>query len=139
MDITAMEETARALVAPGKGVLAADESTPTMAKRLGSIGLESTEALRRAYREILFTTDGLSEHIGGVILFDETVGQRDGGGTPLPDVLRRRGIVPGIKVDGGTRPLAGFPARSQPRDWTGCGNGSWSTPRSVSGSRSGGP
>ena len=104
-----MEETARALVAPGKGVLAADESTPTMAKRLRSIGLESTEPLRRAYREILFTTDGLSEHIGGVILYDETVGQRDRDGTPFPDLLQRRGIVPGIKVDGGTRPLAGFP------------------------------
>ena len=109
MNIEAMAETARALVAPGKGVLAADESTPTMAKRLGSLGLESTEPLRRAYREILFTTDGLSEHIGGVILFDETVGQRDRDGTPLPDLLRRQGIVPGIKVDGGTRPLAGFP------------------------------
>ena len=109
MDITGMEETARALVASGKGVLAADESTPTMAKRFSSIGLESTEQLRRAYREILFTTDGLSEHIGGVILYDETVGQRDRDGTPFPDLLQRRGIVPGIKVDGGTRPLAGFP------------------------------
>jgi fructose-bisphosphate aldolase class I len=109
MNVTSMEDTARALVAPGKGVLAADESTPTMAKRLSSIGLQSTEVLRRAYREILFTTDGLSEHIGGVILYDETVGQRDGSGTPFPDVLLRHGIVPGIKVDGGTRPLAGFP------------------------------
>jgi fructose-bisphosphate aldolase class I len=108
MDITGMEETARALVAPGKGVLAAEQSTPTMAKRLSSLGLESTESLRRAYREILFTTDGLSEHVGGVILFDETVGQRDRDGTPLPDLQQRRGIVPGIKVDGGTRPLAGF-------------------------------
>jgi len=109
MSLRTMEETARALVAPGKGVLAADESTPTMAKRLAGIGLESTEPLRRAYRELLFATEGLSDHISGVILFDETVHQQDEDGTPFPELLRRRGIVPGIKVDGGTRPLAGFP------------------------------
>lgn len=104
-----MRETARALVAPGKGVLAADESTPTMEKRLAGIGLESTEPRRRAYRELLFSADGLSDHISGVILFDETVHQQDGAGTPFPELLRQRGIVPGIKVDRGTRPLAGFP------------------------------
>jgi fructose-bisphosphate aldolase class I len=109
MNFEAMEETARALVAPGKGVLAADESTPTMAKRLAGVGLESTEPRRRAYREILFTAEGLSEQIGGVILFDETAREQDQDGTPFPDLLRRRGIVPGIKVDRGTRPLAGFP------------------------------
>lgn len=104
-----MIETARALVAPGRGVLAADESAPTMSKRLAGVGLESTEQRRRTYREMLFTTDGLSEHISGVILFDETARQHDHDGTPFPELLRRRGIVPGIKVDGGTRPLAGFP------------------------------
>lgn len=104
-----MHETARALVAPGKGVLAADESTPTMAKRLAGVGLESTEQRRRTYREMLFTTDGLSEHVSGVILFDETARQQDRDGTPFPELLQRRGIVPGIKVDRGTRPLAGFP------------------------------
>jgi fructose-bisphosphate aldolase class I len=109
MNLEAMNETARALVTSGRGVLAADESTPTMAKRLAGVGLESTEPLRRAYREILFTTEGLSEHIGGVILFDETARQQDQDGTPFPDLLMRRGIVPGIKVDRGTRPLAGFP------------------------------
>ena len=109
MTLEAMRQTAHALVAPGKGVLAADESTPTMAKRLAGVGLESTEPRRRSYREILFTTDGLSEHIGGVILFDETARQRDREGTQVPELLRRRGIVPGIKVDRGTRPLAGFP------------------------------
>ena len=109
MNDAAREEIAHALVAPGKGVLAADESSPTMAKRLAGVGLESTEPRRRAYREILFTTGGLSEHIGGVILFDETVRQQDQDGTPFPDLLRRQGIVPGIKVDRGTRPLAGFP------------------------------
>jgi fructose-bisphosphate aldolase class I len=109
MSLEAMRETALALVANGKGVLAADESSPTMAKRLAGVGLESTEPRRRTYREILFTTDGLSEHIGGVILFDETARQQDREGTPFPELLRRRGIVPGIKVDRGTRPLAGFP------------------------------
>jgi fructose-bisphosphate aldolase class I len=96
-------------VTPGKGVLAADESTPTMAQRLAGVGLESTEARRRAYREILFTTEGLSDYISGVILFDETARQQDQDGTQFPELLRRRGIIPGIKVDGGTRPLAGFP------------------------------
>ena len=96
-------------MAPGKGVLAADESTPTMAKRLAGVGLESTEPRRRAYREILFTTEGLSDYISGVILFDETARQQGQDGTPFPELLRRRGIIPGIKVDGGTRPLAGFP------------------------------
>ena len=109
MGLEDMRETARALVAPGKGVLAADESTPTMAKRLAGIGLESTEARRRTYREILFGTDGLSEHISGVILFDETVRQEDAAGTPFPELLRQRGIIPGIKVDRGTQPLAGCP------------------------------
>lgn len=109
MTLEAMRETALALVARGKGVLAADESTPTMAKRLAAVGLESTELRRRSYREMLFATDGLSEHIGGVILFDETARQQDHEGTPFPELLRRRGIVPGIKVDRGTRPLPGFP------------------------------
>lgn len=109
MEIEAMVETARSIVAPGKGVLAADESTPTMAKRLAAVGLESTESRRRAYREALFTAEGLSEHISGVILFDETVRQSDDTGTALPEVLRRHGIIPGIKVDRGIKPLAGFP------------------------------
>jgi fructose-bisphosphate aldolase class I len=100
---------ARALVAPGKGILAADESHPTMAKRLAQVGLESTEERRRAYREILLTTPGLSEHVSGVILFDETIRQSAADGTPFAEVLTRAGIVPGIKVDGGTTPLAGAP------------------------------
>jgi fructose-bisphosphate aldolase class I len=104
-----MIRTARELVAPGKGILAADESTPTMTKRLAVIGVESTEETRRSYRELLFGTLGLAEHISGVILFDETVRQRADDGTPLPELLRRQGIVAGIKVDRGTTPLAGFP------------------------------
>lgn len=104
-----MHDVAGALVAPGKGILAADESHPTMAKRLARIGVESTEPARRRYREILFTTPGLSEHISGVILFDETIRQHTSDGTPLPRVLADAGIVPGIKVDAGAKPLAGFP------------------------------
>lgn len=109
MDVASMIQTANALVAPGKGILAADESSPTIAKRLASIGLESTEERRRAYREILFTTPGVGEFVSGVILFDETIRQSAADGTPFPEVLRRQGVIPGIKVDAGTKPLAGFP------------------------------
>jgi len=109
MDLESMTATAEGLVAPGKGILAADESTPTMAKRLATIGLESTEARRRTYREMLFSTPGLGESISGVILFDETIRQRAADGTPFVEVLQRQGIIPGIKVDAGTKPLAGFP------------------------------
>lgn len=108
-NIDTMTRTAEALVAPGKGLLAADESTPTIAKRLASVGLESTEPLRRAYRGLLFETEGLSRFISGVILFDETIRQRTDDGTPMADLLHRQGILPGIKVNAGTRPLAGFP------------------------------
>jgi fructose-bisphosphate aldolase class I len=104
-----MVRTAQAMVAPGKGILAADESNPTMAKRLAGIGLESTEARRRDYREILFTTEGLGEHVSGVILFDETLRQSAADGTPFAEVLARQGVISGIKVDAGTKPLAGFP------------------------------
>lgn len=104
-----MYETAAALVAPGKGILAADESTPTMAKRLATIGVESTESARRSYREILFTTEGLSRYVSGVILFDETFRQVTRDGRRFVDVLDQAGILPGIKVDAGTKPLAGFP------------------------------
>ena len=104
-----MVRTAQAMVAPGKGILAADESNPTMAKRLAGIGLESTEARRRGYREILFTTEGLGEHISGVILFDETLRQSTSDGRPFAQVLAAQGVIPGIKVDAGTKPLAGFP------------------------------
>ncbi len=104
-----MIQTAQALVAPGKGILAADESSPTIAKRLAGIGLDSTEQRRRAYREILFTTPGIGEFISAVILFDETIRQQARDGTPFPEVLLGQGVIPGIKVDGGTKPLAGFP------------------------------
>lgn len=103
------EATARALVAAGKGILAADESLPTIQKRFKAIGLASSEESRRAYRELLFTTTGLAEFISGVILFDETLRQQAADGTPLAEVLSRASIIPGIKVDQGAKPLAGFP------------------------------
>jgi fructose-bisphosphate aldolase class I len=103
-----MDHTAQALAAPGKGILAADESTPTMAKRLAAVGLESTEPLRRAYRELLFTTEGLSDHVSGIILYDETIRQRAADGRPFPELLSAAGLIPGIKVDAGTKALAGF-------------------------------
>ena len=93
-------------VQAGKGILAADESQPTIAKRFAPIGVESTEENRRAYRALLFTAPGIEDYISGVILFEETLGQRSADGTPLPEVLARRGIVPGIKVDKGKGPLA---------------------------------
>jgi fructose-bisphosphate aldolase class I len=103
-----LRATATALVAPGKGILAADESSGTIAKRFDSIEVESTEERRRAYRELLFTTEGAAEFISGVILYEETLGQRAADGTPLPETLSRQGIIPGIKVDSGTTALAGF-------------------------------
>ncbi len=109
MDVDSMVRTAQTVTGSSRGILAADESAPTIAKRLAAVGLDSTEELRRGYRELLFTTEGLGEFIGGVILFDETIRQRAGDGTPFPELLAGRGIVPGIKVDAGTRPLAGSP------------------------------
>lgn len=103
---------ARAMVAPGKGILAADESFPTIKKRFTAIALESTEDSRRAYREMLFTTAGASESISGVILFDETLRQSSSKGVPFPRLLAELGILPGIKVDAGAKPLAGFPGET---------------------------
>ena len=101
--------TAQALVAPGKGILAADESTPTIEKRFRSVGVESTAENCQAYREMLFTTPGVEAHISGVILFDETIRQASSDGTPFADLLASRGIIPGIKVDKGAKALAGLP------------------------------
>jgi fructose-bisphosphate aldolase class I len=106
MDVQQLQSTAQALVAEGKGILAADESTGTIKKRLESIGVESTEETRRAYRELLFTTEGAEEFISGVILYDETIRQSASDGTPFPKLLESRGIIPGIKVDTGAKPLA---------------------------------
>jgi fructose-bisphosphate aldolase, class I len=102
-----LHETAKALVADGKGILAADESSGTIKKRFDSIGVESTEENRRAYRDLLFTTSGAEEFISGVILYDETIRQSSADGTPFPKLLESKGIIPGIKVDMGAKPLAG--------------------------------
>jgi fructose-bisphosphate aldolase class I len=107
-----LEQTARALVAPGKGILAADESDGTIKKRFDSIGVESSEETRRAYRGMLFTTEGAAEHISGVILFDETIRQSSADGTPFPRLLAEQGIIPGIKVDKGAKPLANAPGET---------------------------
>ena len=104
-----LEAIARALVAPGKGILAADESSGTIKKRFDSINVESTEDNRRAYREMLFTTPGLAESISAVILYDETIRQRSSDGRPLAEILTDAGMIPGIKVDTGSKALAGFP------------------------------
>ena len=107
MSTETLEATARALVAPGKGILAADESTGTIEKRLKSIDVESTEDARRGYREMLFTTPGLGDHISGVILYDETIRQSTRDGVAFTKVLEDAGSIPGIKVDLGAKPLAG--------------------------------
>lgn len=109
MSTTELASVAQAMVAPGRGILAADESGPTIKKRFDSIGVESTEEARRAYRELLFTTEGVKEHISGVILFDETLRQSAADGTPFSQLLSESDIIPGIKVDQGAKPLAGFP------------------------------
>jgi fructose-bisphosphate aldolase, class I len=106
MDLQKLEETAAAIVADGKGILAADESDGTIKKRFDSIGIESTEETRRAYRDLLFTTEGVEDYISGVILFDETIRQSSADGTPFPKLLESKGVIPGIKVDKGARPLA---------------------------------
>src|SRR2546423_6247083 len=112
MAATTLEETARALVAEGKGILAADESDSTIKKRFDAIGVESTEENRRTYRDLLFTTPGIEEFISGVILFDETIRQASADGTPFPELLARRGIIPGIKVDKGAKALANAPGET---------------------------
>ena len=104
-----LEQTARALVAEGKGILAADETVPTMTKRFDALKIESTEDSRRAYREMFFTTPDVSAFISGVILQDETIRQKNAAGIPLTEVLSKQGIIPGIKVDSGAKVLAGSP------------------------------
>jgi fructose-bisphosphate aldolase class I len=105
-----LEDVARSIVAPGKGILAADESAPTIEKRFKSIDVESTEENRRDYRELMFRTEGAEEFISGVILFDETIRQDAADGTRLAKVLEDKGILPGIKVDKGAKQLAGCPS-----------------------------
>jgi fructose-bisphosphate aldolase class I len=109
MDTKLMGETARAMVAPGKGLLAADESAGTAKKRFDTVNVESTEENRRAYREMLFTTPGLPEFVSGVILFDETLKQKTKDGVNFAEYLKKNGIIPGIKVDAGAHDMALHP------------------------------
>jgi len=102
-----LKETAKAIAAPGKGILASDESTPTIGKRFADIGVENTEETRQAYREMLFTAPGLNEHISGAILYEETLYQSTADGKPFVELLKEQGIVPGIKVDSGLRCIPG--------------------------------
>jgi len=106
-DIHDMESTAAALVADGKGILAADETVSTLTKRFDVLGIRSTEQSRRTYREMLFTAPDAADYVSGVIMHDETIRQKGSGGTPLPEVLSSLGIIPGIKIDTGAKPLAG--------------------------------
>jgi fructose-bisphosphate aldolase class I len=104
-----LQATIRDMVQPGRGILAADESTPTITKRFAAVGIESNEDTRRAYRQLLLSTPGIGEYVSGIILFEETLGQKADDGTPLPEFARRAGIVPGIKVDKGLTALANAP------------------------------
>src|SRR5690242_19462065 len=112
MNPSELARVAGAMVAKGKGILAADESSGTIKKRFDSIRLESTEEHRRTYREMLFTAPGAAESVSGVILYDETIRQKTKDGTPFPQYLTRQGILPGIKVDSGAKPLAAFPGET---------------------------
>src|SRR5262245_62258081 len=109
MSTNRLEETVQALLAPGKGILAADETVGTISKRFESLGIVSTEESQRTYRELLFSPPGLFEFISGVILYDETIRQKNSRDVPLADAMAREGIIPGIKVDTGAKPLAGCP------------------------------
>ncbi|HXC22501.1 MAG TPA: class I fructose-bisphosphate aldolase, partial [Steroidobacteraceae bacterium] len=109
MNIGELNATARALVAKNRGILAADESTGTIKKRFDSIKLDSTEENRRAYREMLFSASGAQKYISGVIMYDETLRQKTQAGVPFPAYLAKFGMLPGIKVDLGAKPLPGFP------------------------------
>jgi len=112
MTVSSLEEIARQLVSKGKGILAADESSPTIRKRLAAIGVESTEENRLKYRNLLFSTEGIEEFISGVILFEETLFQVNKQGRSLIDILLDKGIIPGIKVDKGTQPLTNYPGET---------------------------
>ncbi|MDQ3850568.1 MAG: fructose-bisphosphate aldolase class I [Actinomycetota bacterium] len=104
-----LESIAKAIVADGRGILAADESNKTMTKRLEGVDVESTEESRRTFRELLFTTEGAEDYISGVIMYDETIRQSTSDGTPFPEFMKQHGVIPGIKVDTGAKPLSGSP------------------------------
>ena len=140
MGVQELHETAKAIVADHKGILAADESTGTIKKRFDSIGVESTEESRRSYRQLLFTAPDMEDFIGGVILYDETIRQSTDDGTSFSDVLAAKGVIPGIKVDTGAHDQAGFPGEKVTEGLDGLRATSRGVPRaSARGSRSGAP
>src|SRR3989338_5396709 len=106
MNADILQKTAKRMVAPGKGIIAADESAGTCQKRFDSVGIECTEETRRAYRTMMFETAGLEEYVSGVILYDETIKQKGSSDVTVPEILQKKGILPGIKVDGGLDDLA---------------------------------
>ncbi len=106
MDIEILKQTAKQMVAGGRGIIAADESSGTCQKRFDAVGLECTEETRRAYRTMMFEAEGLEQYVSGVILYDETIRQKGSDGTPVPEILSKKGILPGIKVDAGAKDLA---------------------------------
>jgi fructose-bisphosphate aldolase, class I len=112
MSAQSLEAVAKAMVAPGKGILAADESTGTIERRLKSIDVENTEENRRAYRDLLFSAKGIGQYISGAILFDETLRQKSADGTPFPQLLEKQGVIPGIKVDAGAKDMALCPGET---------------------------
>jgi fructose-bisphosphate aldolase class I len=112
MNAEQLQSVAKAMVARGKGILAADESSGTIKKRFDAIGVESTEANRRDYREMMFRTPAMKDYISGVILYDETIRQKGADGTPLPKIIESMGSIPGIKVDAGTKPLPFCPGET---------------------------
>jgi fructose-bisphosphate aldolase class 1 len=132
-------KTAKYLATPGKGILASDESTGTIGKRLASINLENVESNRQALRELLFTTPGLSGYLSGVILFEETLYQKTSDGKPFVDVLTAGGLVPGIKVDKASSRSPAPTARPPPRDTTPWARAAPSTTRPARASPSGAP
>jgi fructose-bisphosphate aldolase class I len=134
MNTAELAATAHAMVSKHRGLLAADESTSTIGKRFNTIKLESTEETRRSYREMLFTTPGATEHISGVILYDETIRQKTKDGMPFPAYLTQNHMIPGIKVDTGAKPLAGFPGETIS---TACARGWRSTTSSARASPNG--
>src|SRR5262245_48158354 len=112
MSTNSLEATAKAMVAPGRGILAADESTGTIERRFKSINVENTEENRRAYRDLLFSAKGMGQYISGVILYDETLRQKAADGTPFADLLAKQGAIPGIKVDTGAKDMALAPGET---------------------------
>jgi len=112
MDLQALNKVAEAMVAPGRGILAADESTGTIKKRFDAIGVENTEDNRRDYRELMFRSAAMRDYVSGVILFDETIWQNAADGTPLVKLITDAGSIPGIKVDKGAIPMVGFPGET---------------------------